>query len=93
MLSCWDGIGELLMAERQFDMSFTLFAQTEVMFSRTGEYHTFGVHYHKEMLLPFATHFPALGRILTAVDHDEPTSLLGTEHFLSPACSGRSTTC
>ena len=36
MLTRWDGIGELAMDERQFDLSFTPHVLTEVNFTQTG---------------------------------------------------------
>jgi AraC-like DNA-binding protein len=84
MLTRWDGIGELAMDERQFDLSFTPHVMTEVNFTRTGEYHTFDVHYHKDLLQSFAPHFPLLDRFLQQVERGEPASLLGVEQFLSP---------
>jgi AraC-like DNA-binding protein len=85
MLTRWDGIGSLEMDERQFDLSFTPHVLTEVNFTRTGEYHTFDVHYHKDLLQSFAPHFPALGRFLECVEKGEPANLLETQQFLSPA--------
>jgi len=85
MLTRWDGIGDLEMDERQFDLSFTPHVLTEVNFTRTGEYHTFDVHYHKELLQTFAPHFPMLDRFLNRVERGEPASLLETQQFLSPA--------
>jgi AraC-like DNA-binding protein len=84
MLTRWDGIGDLAMDERQFDLSFTPHVLTEVDFTRTGEYHTFDVHYHKELLQSFAPHFPMLDRFLGRVELREPASLLETGQFLSP---------
>lgn len=84
MLTRWDGIGDLVMDERQFDLSFTPHVMTEVNFTRIGEYHTFDVHYHKDLLQSFAPHFPMLDRFLQQVERGEPASLLGTEQFLSP---------
>lgn len=84
MLTRWDGIGELEMDERQFDLSFTPYVLTEVNFARTGEYHTFDVHYHKDLLGSFAPHFPMLDRFLQRVERGEPASLLETQQFLSP---------
>jgi AraC-like DNA-binding protein len=84
MRTRWDGIGELDMDERQFDLSFTPFVQTEVSFGQIGEYHTFDVHYHKAMLQPFAAYFPILDRFLHKVEKGEPGSLLGIDRFLSP---------
>ena len=57
MLTRWDGIGDVAMDERQFDLSFTPHVLTEVTFDRIGEYHTFDVHYHNELLQSFAAHF------------------------------------
>jgi len=84
MLTRWDGIGDLAMDERQFDLSFTPHVLTEVNFTRTGEYHTFDVHYHKALLQTFAPHFPMLDRFLGRVERGEPASLLGSQQFLSP---------
>jgi AraC family transcriptional activator of pyochelin receptor len=85
MLTRWDGIGDLAMDERQFDLSFTPYVFTEVNFTRIGEYHTFDVHYHKELLQSFAPHFPMLDRFLERVERGEPANLLETQQFLSPA--------
>jgi AraC-like DNA-binding protein len=84
MLTRWDGIGELAMDERQFDLSFTPHVLTEVNFTQIGEYHTFDVHYHKDLLQSFAPHFPLLDRFLGRVERGEPASLLETQQFLNP---------
>jgi AraC-like DNA-binding protein len=84
MVAKWDGIAHTEMAEHQFDLSFTPFVYNEATFERTGEYHTFDVHYHKQTLHQFAPHFPLLSAFLEKVEKGQPASLFGTTQFLSP---------
>jgi hypothetical protein len=55
-----------------------------VTFARAVEYHTFDVHYHKDLLQSLAPHFPILDRFLCKVERGEPANLLEAQQFLSP---------
>ncbi len=84
LITYWEGIGELVLREKQFEMSYMPFICNTAEFTGDKVYQTFDFHFTKEYLQQFAPYYPALSTFLEKVEQKIPARLFGTQQFLSP---------
>lgn len=82
--AAWRGLGMVNEYHRQYQLTFMPHVETMGEFPSGKPCDTFDVHFHREILQPYAAYCPRLGYFLEEVENKKTTNLLEVVRFLSP---------
>jgi AraC-like DNA-binding protein len=82
--TAWKGLGDGQLQHRQYQISYVPWVETEGLFPQGQSCDTFDIHFHREILQPYAEFCPRLGHLLEDVERRRPASMLEVVRFLSP---------
>lgn len=80
----WTGFGERGMHHRQYQLSFAPFIETTGEFPVGQRYDTFDIHFYRQILEPYVSYCPRLGKFLESVDRGKAAQMLDLVLFLTP---------
>jgi len=78
----WEGLKSNSFKSQQFEISYTPYVHTTAAFRGGEEYHTFDIHFTKELLQPYAAYCPKLSLFLEKVEKRKPANMLDIVQFL-----------
>jgi len=80
----WDGIGEAIMKQYRYNISFVPFVNNKASFQAGRSCHTFDIHFTIPYLQRLAKEFPTLDKFLQKVIKEQACSISDVDRYLTP---------